>query len=137
MAVWLDIYFGVWIVQQEFLFPPLSYLEVVGEVSYMTTKLGAVRKVVCFPLSYSNIKILSDAVWYYDVSHDINSCQVIRIIPLQIIANLKSPGLEELIGMRKKLHIDRLLSRSDFRCIGGFQVSGTGLRSVNLQMQKN
>jgi hypothetical protein len=29
------------------------------------------------------------------------------MVPLQIIANLSSPGLAELIGMRKKLHIDR------------------------------
>ena len=35
--------------------------------------------------------------------------QVIRVVPLQIIANLNSPGLEQLIGMRKKLHIDRYL----------------------------
>jgi hypothetical protein len=46
----------------------------------------------------------------YELTYEIKSCQVIRIIPLQIIANLNSPGLEELIGMRKKLHIDRLVS---------------------------
>jgi hypothetical protein len=34
---------------------------------------------------------------------------MVRIVPLQIIANLNSPGLEELIGMRKKLYIDRSL----------------------------
>jgi hypothetical protein len=32
------------------------------------------------------------------------------MVPLQVIANLNSPGLEELIGMRKKLYIDRWLS---------------------------
>jgi hypothetical protein len=92
--------------QQEILFPPLSYLEVVGEVSYTTTKLGAVWKEARFVTLIQT----TDYFWcskYYIVTQDILSWQVVRIIPLQIIANLNSPGLEELIGMRKKLHIDR------------------------------
>jgi hypothetical protein len=58
--------------EQEVLFPPLSFLEVVGEISYMTMPSG----------------------------------KVVRVVPLEIIANLNSPLLEELMGMRKKLYID-------------------------------
>lgn len=58
--------------EKEVLFPPLSFLEVVGEISYMTTENN----------------------------------QVVRIVPLEIIANRNSPLLEDLIGMRKKLYID-------------------------------
>ena len=58
--------------EKEVLFPPLSFLEVVGEISYMTLPTG----------------------------------KVVRVVPLEIIANLNSPLLEELIGMRKKLYID-------------------------------
>ena len=93
--------------QQEILFPPLSYLEVVGEVSHTTTKLGAVWKAAHFVTLIPITEFFSDDSWYYVDTQDIFSCQVVRIIPLQIIANLNSPGLEELIGMRKKLHIDR------------------------------
>ncbi len=62
---------AVWMMQQEILFPPLSYLEVVGEVSYTTTKLGAVWKEACFRNSYSNNSSLSNARWYYVVTHHV------------------------------------------------------------------
>jgi|AntRauMFilla1563_2_1112583.scaffolds.fasta_scaffold06431_3 hypothetical protein len=46
--------------EKEVLFPPLSFLEVVGEITYMTTKDN----------------------------------KVVRVVPLEIIANLNSPLLE-------------------------------------------
>jgi hypothetical protein len=58
--------------EEEILFPPRSFLEVVGEVTYMTTKDGT----------------------------------TVRVVPLQVNANLSSLLLEDLVGMRKKLYID-------------------------------
>jgi hypothetical protein len=59
--------------ESEVLFPPFSFLEVVGEITYM----------------YMNKDI-----------------GLIRVVPLEVSANLTSPLLEDLIGMRKKLYID-------------------------------
>jgi hypothetical protein len=58
--------------EEEILFSPRSFLEVVGEVTYMTTKDGT----------------------------------TVRVVPLQVNANLSSLLLEDLVGMRKKLYID-------------------------------
>ena len=83
--------------EEEVLFPPRSFLEVVGEITYLTTEDGT----------------------------------VVRVVPLEVNANINSPLLEESLSLSLSLALSRSSSVSTLShnlCVGvGVWVyAGTG-----------